>query len=84
MDPITSDLIGQPDSATLGADIAPTGGQDMWGCDVIAGAYPDQGRAASPATFTGGTGGAGLGGMAEGLAPGGTGPDGTLYERRGF
>jgi hypothetical protein len=76
-DIITSDQIGEGDSKTYGADIGPTGGQDMWQIDTIAGTVHD--RDASPAEFTGGDSGRGLGGMAEPMAPGG-----DRYERRGF
>jgi hypothetical protein len=85
---ITSDQIGAGDTKTYGADIGPTGGQDMWQFDPIAGIFPPQERNASPAAFTGGMGGAGLGGMAEPFPPGGVSPEnaepGTVYERRGF
>lgn len=83
MDTVTSDQIGSGDNRTYGADIAPTGGQDMWQIDPIAGSFPPNARDASPAAFTGGTGGAGLGGQAEPMAPGGE-MGGTVYERRGF
>jgi len=88
MDTLTSDQIGQGDSKTYGADIGPSGGQDMWQFDPIAGTFPPQERNAAPDTFTGGMGGAGLGGQAEPFPPEGVTPDGgipgTVYQRRGF
>jgi hypothetical protein len=81
---ITSDQIGEGDGKTYGADIGPQGGQDMFAYDPIAGTFPPMERSASPASFTGGMGGAGLGGQAEPFPPGGGGQDGTLYEKRGF
>lgn len=80
---ITSDQIGDSTGGPYGAEIGPMGGADMWAYDTIVGG-PTKDRTAAPDQFTGGTGGGGIGGTAEGLAPGGTGPDGTLLERRGF
>ncbi len=77
---ITTDQIGVPPSAVVGADIAPLGPvQDMWAFDGIAGVFPPRERDAPPGDFSGGTGGGGLGGSAEGLSPGGVSPDGSLY-----
>jgi hypothetical protein len=73
-DTITTDQIGDGDNRTYGADIGPTGGQDMWAYTPLAGTFPPMERNASPAGFTGGTGG-----MAEPPPPGG-----DRYERRGF
>lgn len=54
--------------AQYGSEVEPNGPvQDMEMIDTIAGSVMD--RTASPAAFTGGTGGAGLGGTAEGEAP---------------
>ena len=77
---ISGDQRGTGDAKTYGADVAPTGPvQDMWAYDPIAGTFPPLERDASPEDFTGGTGGAGLGGMAEPQEDGG-----DRYERRGF
>jgi len=63
---------------TVGADLGPLGfQQDMFSIDTLAGSVGD--RDSSPASFTGGNTGQGLGGQAEPQADGG-----TLYERRGF
>lgn len=81
---ITSDQIGAGDDTVYGADVAPNAPvQDMWAFDLLAG-QASAGRDADPGAYTGGTGGAGLGGEAEPMGPGGTGPGGTVYERRGF
>lgn len=62
----------------VGADIGPLGfQQNMWDIDLLAGTPHD--RNASPAEFTGGDTGQGLGGSAEPMADGG-----TVYDRRGF
>ena len=61
-----------------GSEVAPEGPvQDMWQIDVLAGTVHD--RTASPAEFTGGDTGSGLGGQAETPPEGG-----TRYERIGF
>lgn len=53
-----------------GSEVDPNGPlQDMATIDVIAGQYPPQARDASQAAFTGGMGGQGLGGEAEGTEP---------------
>ncbi len=63
---------------TVGADIGPLGfQQDMFSIDTLAGSVGD--RDSSPASFTGGDTGQGLGGTAEPMPEGG-----TLYDRRGF
>ncbi len=70
---------------TVGADIGPLGfQQDMFAIDTLAGPGSPNGgsvgdRDSSPATFTGGDTGQGLGGVAEPMPDGG-----TLYDRRGF
>ena len=82
---ITTDQIGEGDSKLYGADIAPNGPvQDMTLYDPIVGVFPPQERNASPPVFTGGMGGHGLGGEAEGMSPGGVGEGSVFYERRGF
>ena len=85
---VSGDIIGAGDSTTYGADIGPQGGQDMWLFDPIAGTFPPTEYHAPPGAFTGGTGGAGLGGVAEPMPPEGITPaggiPGTVYERRGF
>jgi hypothetical protein len=82
-------IVGQPSmSGPYGGEIAPLPPhQNMFAIDPIAGQFPPQERNASPAAFTGGMGGQGLGGQAEPMTPGGEDDDGlpgTLYERRGF
>lgn len=52
--------------ADYGSEVAPNGPvQDMAAFDPIAGTFPPQERNAPQAGFTGGMGGAGLGGQAE-------------------
>jgi hypothetical protein len=66
-----------------GAEIGPNGPQqDMWAFDDIAGVFPPRERNAPQGDFTGGMGGAGLGGEAEGLDTS-TGSD-TVKDRIGF
>lgn len=56
--------------ANYGSEVEPAGPrQDMAQIDVIAGQYPPQARDDSQAAFTGGMGGTGLGGSAEGTEP---------------
>jgi hypothetical protein len=84
MTTITTDQIGAGDNTLYGADVAPNGPvEDMFAIEPIAGQFPAQERSASPGEFTGGTGGAGLGGQAEPMSPGGE-QGGTVYQRRGF
>ncbi len=62
----------------VGADIGPLGfQQNMFAIDTLAGSQGD--RDSSPAEFTGGDTGQGLGGTAEPMPDGG-----TVYDRRGF
>ncbi|MGH2443959.1 MAG: hypothetical protein ACRDFX_12460 [Chloroflexota bacterium] len=81
---ITADQIGAGDDTVYGADVAPTAPvQPMWQYDAIGGRLPAPDRDASPASFTGGAGGGGLGGNAEPMSGGGE-LGGTVYQRRGF
>ena len=66
-------------SQQYGSEVAPNGPvQDMWAYDDIAGTFPPRERDAPPSDFTGGTGGGGLGGVAEPM------DGGDRYERIGF
>jgi hypothetical protein len=62
-------LMFPTNNGPYGAEILPHGPlQDMENSiDPIVGTYPPQARDASPAEFTGGIGGIGLGGAAEGV-----------------